>query len=87
VATPGSCAKQDGVTTRRGVQILPDCWCYSSQYGFGIKFVCRKIPSKFAVNRLFNMFEVTGTVVDNTKAVVGKKKAEHQKTLHMLNKH
>jgi hypothetical protein len=26
-------------------------------------------------------------VVDNTKAVVGKKKAEHQKTLHMLNKH
>jgi len=40
VATPGSCAKQDGVTTRRGVQILPDCWCYikfsvNSEYNLG----------------------------------------------------
>jgi hypothetical protein len=43
------------------------------QREFRVKFLCRKAPSRSAINRLVNKFEVTGNMIDNKKGVVGKK--------------
>jgi hypothetical protein len=37
--------------------------------------VCRKAPSRPAINRIISKFEMTGTIVKKKKHVVGTKKA------------
>jgi hypothetical protein len=40
-----------------------------------VKFECLKAPSRSAINTLGNKFEAIGSVIDNKKGVVGKKKS------------
>jgi hypothetical protein len=45
------------------------------QREFQVKSECRKAPSRSAINRLVNKFEMTGSMIDNKKGVVSKKKS------------
>jgi hypothetical protein len=38
-----------------------------------VKFECRKVTSKYAINTLFNKFETTGSVMEYKKGFASKK--------------
>jgi hypothetical protein len=47
----------------------------------------RKATCSSAINRLVNKYEMTQTIVDNKKSVVGKMKAGLQRTLYVFHEH